>query len=116
MKLEIKIDGVKIKTPNLFKIDRYNITNANRTASGKATMDLIAKKRKFYLIYDVLKADEKTKILNLIDGNNMFFTVEYVEDNQLKSARCYTGEIPMELFRTGSNWVWRDVEFHFIEQ
>ena len=47
-KTSFKIDGVTIKRPTLFKIERYNVTNLQRLANADMCGELIAKKRKFY--------------------------------------------------------------------
>ncbi len=118
--IEIRIDGVLIKEPCEFSIERYNLTKAGRVASGKMMMELIAKKRKFLLRYTILSGTELNHILSLIDTNKMFFKVEYYESGSRKSAICYAGHIPSQYFRGGDPisplWYWRDVNFDLIEQ
>ena len=118
MQNAITLDGVSIKCPHHFKIERYNITIANRVASGKMTMELVAKKRKFYFTYDSISATELNTILDVIwEGTKIFFTLTYVENNTAKNAIVYVGAIPSELYRTDiSDWVWTGVTFDLIEQ
>jgi len=117
MKSEFKIDGVPIKRPSSFKISRYRLTKAGRLASGLMTMDLVAKKRKFFFTYDVIRSDELNVILDLLwKPRECFYTLTYVENNEIKEAVVYAGEIPTELYRTGGIWVWRNVNFDLIEQ
>lgn len=117
MKSGYKINGVEIKRPSDFKTEFYRITKASRTASGKMVMDNIARKRKFFLSYGVLDDRELQAILNIIwETDNVFFTFEYVEGNEWKSATCYVGAIPKTLLRTGGVWFWKDVTMNFIEQ
>lgn len=113
-----KLNGVIIKSPHPFKIERYNITKSSRVASGKMMMELIAKKRKFYFTYEAIDATELNKILDIIWENpSMFFELSYVENNTIKTATVYTGAIPTELYRTDIGaWVWTNVTFDLIEQ
>lgn len=111
-----KIDGVQIKAPSTFKIERFNLTKSGRVASGKMTMELVAKKRKFYLTYEVISGPMKKQILDLIDSDKMFFTFEYPEDGEQKTATVYAGAIPSERFRTDGVWYWKGFRFDLIEQ
>ena len=79
--------------------------------------DLIAKKRKFYFTYDAIQSTELDAILDLIwETNSVFFDLTYIENNEEKTARVYSGSIPSELYRTGSKWVWKNVTFNLIEK
>lgn len=111
------INGVAIKRPTTFKIERYNVTNLARIADGTMTGDLIAKKRKFSFSYDAISSTDLNVILNAIwETTELFYTLTYVESNETKTATVYTGAIPSELFRTGDAWVWKGVSFDLIEQ
>lgn len=117
MRTSFKINGVAIKAPSSFKTEFYRITKSNRTASGKMVMDHIARKRKFFFTYKVMDHRELNKILDLIwETDSCFFTLEYVEDNVVKTATCYVGAIPKDLHRTGGVWYWQNVTMNFIEQ
>lgn len=116
--MNIKVNGVTIKQPNKPGLSHYNITKSGRVSSGKMTMQLIAKKRKLRLTYEVLSGSDLDLILSLIDSNAMFFTVSYTENGVSKSMRAYVGEIQRKLNRGGtkSGWYWTDISFDFIEQ
>lgn len=116
--VNIRVNGVRIKQPTNFSISHYNLTKSGRVASGKMTMDLVAKKRKLFLEYAVMSGAEMDQILSLIDGTDMFFTVEYVENGVEKSMVAYVGEISRKKHRAGGlgGWYWTDVSFNFIEQ
>jgi formylmethanofuran dehydrogenase subunit A len=117
MAMPLKVNGVPIKNPSSFKISHYNITKAGRVASGEMTMELVAKKRKFFFEYKAINSIDKKAIMDVIDTNEMFFTLEYVEDGENKSATVYVGEIPRERFRTdGSVWYWKNFNFNLIEK
>lgn len=114
--MDIRINGVRIKQPTECKVQRYNLTKSGRVASGKMTMELVAKKRKLDLIYDVLSGSDLELILSLIDTEQMFFQVQWLENGDEKSMTAYVGEIVADKFRTDGMWYWKNVEFHLIEQ
>jgi len=113
------VNGIAIKNPSSFKIERYNVTNMERLASATMVGDLIAKKRKFYFTYDAISGDELDNILEAIwDSTTLFFPLEYLENGVPKTATVYVGSIPTELHRAGrtTNWVWKNVTFNLIEK
>lgn len=115
-KLSIKINGQPIKRPKDYKVSSYNLTKSGRVANGNMTMELVAKKRKLFITYEVLDSTEVKQILDLIDGQAMFFTVTYTDNGEEKSMTAYVGEINRQLSRTGALWYWKDVAFNFIER
>lgn len=113
------VNGVGIKNPSTFKIERYNVTDMQRLADASMAGDLIAKKLKFYFTYDAISAADFDDILTAIwSSDSLFFTLSYPENGVTKSATVYTGSIPSELHRAGvgSNWVWKNVSFNLIER
>ena len=113
------VNGVAIKNPSTFKMERYNVTNMERLANATMVGDLIAKKRKFYFTYDAISGDDLDNILEAIwDSTTLFFPLEYLENGVSKTATVYVGSIPTDLHRAGrtTNWVWKNVTFNLIEQ
>lgn len=113
-----KINGVAIKNPSTFKIERYKVTNLTRLASAKMTGNLIARKRKFFFTYDAISARDLNTILSTLwDASGIFYTLTYTENGVDKSAVIYPGAIPSELHNAQSTeWVWKNVNFDLIEQ
>lgn len=118
MGMNIRVNGVKIKQPNKPKLSSYNLTKSGRTSSGSMTMDLVAKKRKLFLAYEVLSGKELEFIMDLIDGDDMFFNVEYNENGREKSMTAYVGEVSRTVERHDrlGGYYWSGVSFNFIEQ
>ena len=112
----MKLDGVQIKKPTEFEIERFNLTKSGRVASGKMKIELIAKKRKFYFSYEVISSTDLIPIINIVDGTKMFFPIEYEENNIIKTATVYAGALKTPKLREGSKWYWRNVTFDLIEQ
>ena len=116
----IVINGTTIRTPDNFRISKFNLTKSGRIASGKMTMDLIAKKVKLFLTYRGITGLDLDTILDEIDTEEEFFTVQYYDKRGTAHSKTfYSGEIPATLHSRGlgdDDDVWKDVELHFIEQ
>ena len=114
------IDGTDIKNPTTFKISRYRITKSNRLADGTMSMELIAKKLKFFFTYDAIDDDDMQNILDAIwETDEVFYELEYTENGQSKSATVYAGEIPTELKKVqdaNGKWIWSGFNFNLIEK
>lgn len=112
-----KFNGVPVKNPSTFKIERYNVTTLTRLASAKMVGDLVAKKRKFFFTYNAMTGAELDNILAAIWEGPIFFSIEYKENGIIKTATVYAGAIPSELHKAGNTyWVWKNVNFDLIEQ
>lgn len=112
------INGVTVKNPSSFKIERYNVTNMQRLANADMVGDLIAKKLKFYFTYDAIDAKDLDKILDAIwNHNKLFYTLKYEENGTFKTATVYSGSIPASLYHARkSGWIWKGVTFNLIEK
>ena len=114
------INGVTIKNPSSFKIERYNVTTMNRLSNADMVGDLIAQKKKFYFTYDAISAEDMDAILDAMwDSQVLFFTLEYPYHGRTETATVYVGSIPSELHRgnkDNSNWVWKGVSFNLIQR
>jgi hypothetical protein len=118
----LKINGVMMKTPKDIDVERYNLTKSGRVASGDMTMQLIAKKIKLSVSYEVLSGNDLQQLINVIDGNEVFFEVDFQEPTgSARTVTCYAGAIKYKKFRTTNTqamngWYWKDVDFSLIER
>lgn len=112
------VNGVTIKNPSTFKVERYNVTTMERLSNADMVGDLIAKKMKFYFTYDVITAEDFDKILSAIwDSDELFFQLIYEDRGVQKKATVYVGSIPSELhYMSKANTVWKNVTFNLIER
>lgn len=112
------VNGVRIKNPSAFRIERYNVTTMERLSNADMVGDLVAKKLKFYFTYEAITAEDFDAILSAIyDGPSLFFPLEYPTSSGTKRATVYVGSIPSDLhFMSGSNMVWKNVTFNLIER
>ena len=113
----LKIAGVTVKTPNDIKIGRFDLSKSGRAASGKMMMDIIATKRRVDVVWKMLPDDELQKILDVINANKPFFSLEYPDAGSSQTMTCYSGDIVTSLWHT-KNGVryWEEVSIPFIEQ
>lgn len=112
------VNGVTIKNPSSFKIERYNVTTMERLSNASMVGDLVAKKLKFYFTYEAITAEEFETILSAIyDTDVLFFTLEYPDRGRVKRASVYVGSIPAELhYMSDKNAVWKNLTFNLIER
>lgn len=114
------VNGVSIKNPSTFKIERYNVTTMERLANADMVGDLIAQKLKFYFTYEAISAEDLNKILEAIwDSKKLFFTLSYPYQGSQREASVYVGSIPAELHRasaSNASWIWKNVTFNLIER
>lgn len=111
------VNGVTIKNPSTFKIERYNVTTMERLSNADMVGDLIAKKLKFYFTYEALSGEDLDVILSAIYGDTIFFPLVYPDRGTTKRATVYVGSIPSELHHMGDkSSVWKNVTFNLIER
>lgn len=115
--MTFRINGVAIKNPTSFKVERYNVTNMERLSNADMVGDLIAKKKKFYFTYASITAEDFDAILAAIDTTRLFFPLEYEDRGVPQRATVYVGSIPAELhYMSSKNTVWKNVTFNLIER
>lgn len=116
-KLQIAINGTRIRAPQSYKVSSYRLTKSGRVANGDMTAEIIAKKRKLFLSYPSLSSTDVKQLEDLVGGDTaFFFTVTYTEDGEEKSMIAYAGEFQKTLVREGPVWYWKDVQVNFIEK
>lgn len=111
------VNGIRIKNPSSFKIERYNVSTMERLSNADMVGDLIAKKKKFYFTYSAISAEDLDAILSAIDGSALFFPFEYEDRGVTERCTVYVGSIPAELhYMSRRNTVWKNVTFNLIER
>lgn len=117
MTVDIKLNGVAIKTPTEFSMERYVLTKAGRLTSGKMTAEVVARKRKFLLRYSVIKQSELEPILQVLEDGPFFFTLEFPDRGEIRTATVYAGAVKNKIFQQAApDWLHTEVEFDLIEQ
>jgi len=114
---DIFIAGVQVARPAEVKVGRFDLTKANRTASGRMVMEYIATKRRVDITWKYLPDAELKKILDLLAQNKPFFTLSYPDAGSQQSMTCYAGDINTSLWHTRNGVrYWSEVSIPFIEQ
>lgn len=113
MAVIVSVNGVAIKTPTSFDIEEYDLTKSGRVASGKMTMEIIARKLRFNFAYDILTQADVEKIMAATRTSGGFFPLVYMDGCTQKTAIVYRGAVKRKYFRRG---FWKDVNFALIEQ
>lgn len=117
--MELKINGQIVKSPSGYDIGRFTLSKAERNAAGLMNADIVAKKVKLFLTYKHLSSAEYDLIDSLINGDDFFFDVTYLDAvGREQTKKMYVGEIRTPLARQDpiGGWYWKDVTFNFIER
>jgi len=114
---DIYIAGIKVARPADVKVGRFDLTKAERTASGKMRMEYIATKRRVDVVWQYLPDSELQKILDILASHKPFFTLQYPDAGGQQTMTCYAGDINTSLWHTinGVRY-WKEVSIAFIEQ
>lgn len=114
----LAIAGVSVADPAEVKVSRYDITKANRTASGRMVMEVVrAGVRRVDVVWRYLPDPDWQHILNLLLAHKPFFTLSYPDAGGTQSMVCYCGDINTTLWHTinGVRY-WAEVSIAFIER
>jgi hypothetical protein len=112
------VNGITIKNPSTFKVERYNVTTMERLSNADMVGDLVAKKRKFYFTYEVISSEDFDRILQAIwDSDSLFFPLTFTDREVTSTVMVYVGSIPSDLhYMSTKNTVWKNVTFNLIER
>ena len=114
---DIYIAGIKVASPADVKVGRFDLTKANRTASGRMKIEYIATKRRVDVVWRYIPDADLQVILNLLAANKPFFTLEYPDAGGQQTITCYAGDINTSLWHTRNGIrYWSEVSIAFIEQ
>lgn len=113
----IKINGIKIPSPNSYTPNIMDITKGERNSKGDMQIDLINKKYKLELSWNALEQDDMTALLNALE-DNVTFQVEFIDpkSGKPKTATFYKGDRSMGMldFINGAAR-WKDIKVNLIE-
>jgi hypothetical protein len=120
------VEGTVI-TASEMSVDLYDITGTDtkRNVNGELTAELIARKQKIELKFNLLSGSSLSTILKLFSShsggiyNNFFFDVTYLDpiENANRTAVMYVGDRnnPHKLWR-GNDVYYSNVKFNLIER
>ena len=89
-----KIAGVEVARPAEISVGRFDLTKADRAASGVMVMEVVrAGIRRVDVTWRYLPDPQLQQILDLIAANKPFMTVEYPDAGGQQQMVAYTGDI-----------------------
>lgn len=114
----LKINGVAVATPKVFKVDISDIDGeTSRNARGDMIRDRVATKRKLNCEWAPLTMAEISTLLKAV--RNVFFTVEYPDpmEGKVITKTFYVGDrsTPMLYMQNGVP-MWEGLTMNFIER
>lgn len=116
----LKINGVDIATPKVFKVDISDIDGeSNRNAKGDLIRDRIATKRKLSCEWPPLEMNEISTLLKAV--KDVYFTVEYPDpvEGMFITKTMYVGDRSAPLFsydKTKGKYLWQGLSMNIIEK
>lgn len=115
----LKINGVKIKSPQEFKVSISDIDGqTTRNAKGSMIRDRIAVKRKLECKFPPLRQSEISVLLKAV--KNEFFTVEYPDPELgVTTKTMYVGDRTIPMYRHGNGGediLWENLDMNFVEK
>ena len=113
----IWLNGVQIADPSKLDIGVHRISRAQRTGSGKMTMEIIAIKRSLSLEYELIAGPALEAIMNNLESR-VFHTLRYPDPQGTeKTITVYVGDISESAWYTvGGVRQWQGVKIGLIEQ
>lgn len=111
------LNGTLLPEPHALDLGIHDVTRAARTASGRMTMEHIARKRTVSLEYERLVGADLDAIFANLESR-MFHTLRYPDpQGGERTITAYVGDRTCGAFHTidGIRW-WKGVKFTMIEQ
>jgi hypothetical protein len=112
----VTVSGVNLPAPTEFQIGYFDISKAERNASGKMIIERIATKTKLFLTYAYLTREDMAKILTVISSTSYTVTYFDAQNMQMRSGVFYCGDRQLG-FLDYFNGVprYKDFTFNLIE-
>jgi hypothetical protein len=113
----ISINGVELPTPTELQVGIFDISKAERNASGNMIIERITTKRKLFFTYSFLTENDAATVLNAISPT--FYNVTYInpQTNATETGSFYSGDrnIGFVDYRNGVAR-YQDLTFNLIEK
>ena len=111
------LNGVLIAEPSKIDIGIHRISRAERAASGRMSMEIIAIKRAISLEYNIISGAELGTILTALEAAP-FHTLRYPDPQGAeRTITVYVGDIKESAWHiVGGERFWTGVSINLIEQ
>jgi len=118
MSYAVWLNNVIIAEPSKIDIGIHRISRAERSSSGRMSMDIIAIKRALSLEYSLIAGPSLEAILSNLESRT-FHTLRYPDPQGTeRTVTVYTGDISLGGWYTSATGVrhWQSVKIGLIEQ
>lgn len=98
-------------------VEDFEITNENRTASGKLVRDVTAVKKRFKIDYSFVTNDILTQLRQLYElgiNNNLNLKIEQ-EDNSIETYEVVFRPFSRSRYLIGNKWFWEGISIELEE-
>lgn len=98
-------------------VEDFEITNENRTASGKLVRDVTAVKKRFKIDYSFVTNDILTQLRQLYElgiNNNLNLKIEQ-EDNSIDEYEVVFRPFSRSRYLIGNKWFWEGISIELEE-
>ncbi len=113
----LKIAGHRVPNVADVQVGSFDISKADRSASGKMLMDIIATKKRVDVTLHMIKDADLKQVLDAIENNKPFFSLTFPYAGGTRTMTCYSGDILTSLWHTKNGIrYWEEVTLSFIEQ
>lgn len=112
------IAGVDMPNPAVLKVGRFDLTKANRTASGRMVMEVVrAGVRRVDVTWRYLPDADLQLIVQVLAANKPFFSVSFPGQGGMETMTAYAGDVNATLWRTVNGIrYWAEATVSLIEQ
>ena len=111
------LNGVLIAEPSKIDIGIHRISRAERAASGRMSMEIVAIKRALSLEYELIAGSSLNTIITALEAAT-FHTLRYPDAQGVeRTITVYTGDIAMSVwYISGGVRQYKGVKIGLIEQ
>lgn len=112
-----KLNGIPLPAPTSAAPSWEDVhsPNSGRTLDGEMHIEIVTRKRKVALKWDVLTQEEMVSLQKLLQGT--YYTLTYVDPLYgLHTIKCYVSGSQQDLYSAMLyNGLWRNISFNAIE-
>jgi len=113
----IAINGITLPEPVSIQTSDEDIIKKRTTASGRIVIDYIATKKVVNVVWGTLTDAEAQQIINTINANKPFFTLEFTDAGGTATITAYAEKIQRSIKSVyGGEIIWAGMQITFKER
>lgn len=114
-----KLNGTPLPSPTSAAPSWEDVhsPNSGRTLDGEMHIEVVTRKRKVALKWDVLTQEEMQSLQKLLSANSAYYSLTYLDPLYgVHTIRCYVSGTGQDLYSAVLyDGLWRNVSFNAIE-